>query len=94
VLSQLGPRGEEEAMILKGQARLRRGEFSAARARFQMAARAFPQSLRVRQLLSDAFLQEALEDFGAERALRSVLELDPENAKAKQNLGVLLSKKR
>lgn len=79
-----------EAAVLRGRARLARKEFGAARWAFADAIDRFPQAILPRVLLSHALLQEGKDWDAAERALRDVLNCDPGNAEARNNLSVLL----
>jgi Flp pilus assembly protein TadD len=53
-----------------------------------------PQEVRAWVVLSYALLQEGADSAAAERALLKVLELDPGNAEARHNLGVLRAQNR
>jgi hypothetical protein len=50
----------------------------------------WPGVVEFRELLSHLLLQEGRDLPAAERALRDVLEMDPENAEARHNLDILL----
>jgi tetratricopeptide (TPR) repeat protein len=84
------PHGAAEAALLRARAHLARQEFAPARQLLEEAIVRAPQALAPRVLLSYVFLQEGRDRAGAERALRAVLALDPENPEARGNLAVLL----
>jgi tetratricopeptide (TPR) repeat protein len=79
-----------EAAMLRGQASLARKEFAAARGLFEGAIAGAPEAPVPWVLLSHALLQEGRDWAAAERALRKVLQLDPGNLEAHNNLAVLL----
>jgi len=79
-----------DADVLRGRVKLARKEFAAARWTLSEAAERFPKSVRARVYLSHALLQEGKDWGAAEQALRDVLNLDPQNVEAKNNLEVLL----
>lgn len=84
-----GSAGEIEAESLVGRSLTARGEHVAARQVLESATGRFPASVSVWSAYSYALLESG-SDFGeAERALREVLRLDPENAQAKRNLEAL-----
>jgi GT2 family glycosyltransferase/tetratricopeptide (TPR) repeat protein len=95
-LDQLAGRLEEsipgnlEAGVLRARARLGRGDFATARALLEGLLAAAPQALWPRVILSHVLLQEGKDLAGAERALREVLTLQPDNVQARRNLAVLL----
>ncbi len=84
------PQGAVEAAVLRGRAHLARGDFRPAQGLLEETVARFPQALWPRVALSYAYLQEGRDPAAAERALRGVLELDPDNAEAQHNLAVLL----
>jgi hypothetical protein len=53
----------------------------------------WPEALAVRERLSHALLMEGKDHEAAERVLREVLERDPGNAGARQNLTLLLAER-
>jgi len=83
-----------EAAILRGRAKMARKEFAAARLELTQALDSHPNELRLRLILSHALLQEGRDHMAAERALRAVLELEPNHAEAKHNLDVLLHERK
>jgi GT2 family glycosyltransferase len=87
------PQGEMEALLLRGRGCLAGKDFARARALFERAADQFPQALAPRVLLSHAWLQENKDLDSAEKALRSVLALDPHHAGSLHNLEVLQQQK-
>jgi GT2 family glycosyltransferase/tetratricopeptide (TPR) repeat protein len=84
--------GELSARLVRGRACLARREFSEARLFFEEAKRKFPERLEPRVLISHALLQEGVDPVVAERGLLEVLEMDPGNPEACQNLEVLRSR--
>jgi tetratricopeptide (TPR) repeat protein len=84
------PGGALEAVLLRGRALLVRRQFAAAGSLLQAACAQFSQALPLRVLLSHVLLQENRDLAAAEAALRGVLDLDPANAEAQHNLGLLL----
>ena len=89
-----GPaRSPDEAAALRGRSLLARGDFAAARTLLEQAASASPRALRPRVILTHVLLQEGRDPDAAERALRDVLVLDPQNAEARHNLSLLLQQR-
>lgn len=82
--------GASEAALVRARAHLLRKQFGAAREVLGRHTAAAPADVRGWVLLSHVLLQENKDPEAAERALRAVLERDPDNAEARQNLGVLL----
>jgi glycosyltransferase involved in cell wall biosynthesis len=80
---------EGDGAALKARVLTARGEFAAARELLARLIAAAPRVAYLRVLLSHALLQEGTDLDAAERALLDVLELDPHNGEAKNNLGVL-----
>jgi cytochrome c-type biogenesis protein CcmH/NrfG len=68
-----------------------RKEFSAARDLLEDAVKRKPDAVYLWVMLSHALLQEGKDWQRAEQALRTVLRLDPGNAKARNNLALLLA---
>jgi GT2 family glycosyltransferase/Flp pilus assembly protein TadD len=83
-----------EAAEIRGRVRLARKEFGAARWLLSQAIERFPRELMPRVILSHALLQEGKDWEAAERALRDILTLDPQNAEANNNLQVLLEQRK
>jgi GT2 family glycosyltransferase/tetratricopeptide (TPR) repeat protein len=83
------PQGELEALLLRSRGRLARREFAAARALAEEAVGRFAAAVPALVLLSHVLLQEGQDPDAAERALRAILERDPDNAEARHNLKVL-----
>jgi GT2 family glycosyltransferase/tetratricopeptide (TPR) repeat protein len=81
---------QTEGAVLRGQGHLARKEFAEARTALEGAVARWPQAVWPRIILTHVLLQEGRDWAAAERALRGVLELDPGNAQARQNLEVLL----
>ncbi|MGL4555795.1 MAG: glycosyltransferase, partial [Gemmataceae bacterium] len=88
-LAELERLAPVEALLLRGEGHLDRGEYGAARRLFAEAAAAAPEAVRPRVLLSYALLQEDCDRPAAERCLEDILRLDPHHAEARHNLGVL-----
>jgi glycosyltransferase involved in cell wall biosynthesis/Tfp pilus assembly protein PilF len=83
------PGGSAEAAVLRARGLLARREFEPARALLEQVIGEAPQALAPRVVLSHVLLQEGRDPDAAERALRSVLELAPGHAEARNNLAVL-----
>ncbi len=67
-----------------------RGEFGSARHVLEEAIQETPNDVWLWVILSHALLQEGSDWDCAEAALRKVLELDPKNIEARNNLAILL----
>ena len=80
--------------VLRGRLHLAKKEFATARWILSQAMEQYPQELMPRVFLSHALLQEAQDWPAAEKALRSILEIDPGNREANNNLQVLLDQQR
>ena len=87
------PGGPQEAGLLRVHALLSRRDFSAARQAAESVAAGHPHSVKARELLSFALLQEGRDPEAAERALRDVLALDPAHPDATNNLSLLLGRR-
>src|SRR5262249_1505778 len=81
-----GEEGLVEASVLWARGYLARGEFAVAHGLLERAITHSPRALSPRIFLSHVLLQEGREWDAAERALRAVLALDPENREARTNL--------
>jgi tetratricopeptide (TPR) repeat protein len=79
-----------EAALVRARGRLARREFGLARRLLEETIARYPQALGPHVILSHVLLQEGRDWAAAERTLRRVLELDPDNAEARRNLAVLL----
>ncbi len=75
---------------LKARGQVQRGDFAAARQTLEAAIARDGKAFGLRVLLSHALIQEGRDWEAAERALRSVLALDPAHAETRHNLAVLL----
>jgi tetratricopeptide (TPR) repeat protein len=84
------PAAKIEALVLRGRGSLARQDFTKARRYLESAAQIEPAALLPRVFLTHALLQEGKDLVAAEEALRSLLVLDPSNAEAWCNLGILL----
>jgi tetratricopeptide (TPR) repeat protein len=84
------PRWSQDALLLRARGHLARQEFAAARRLVEEAIARAPEAAYPRQLLSQVLLQEGRDWIAAEKALRAVLACDPQNAEARNNLGILL----
>jgi glycosyltransferase involved in cell wall biosynthesis len=80
---------EGDGTGLRARVLMSRGEFAAARELLGRLIGAAPTWTYPRVLLSHALLQEGMDPNATERALLDVLEMDPDNAEVKNNLGVL-----
>jgi glycosyltransferase involved in cell wall biosynthesis len=81
------------AVSLRVRAYLARKEFAEARQVCEQAIVAEPRAIAPRRFLSHALLQEGRDWAAAEQALRAVLDLDPNDVEARNNLAVLLQQK-
>ena len=79
-----------EAAVLRARGHLTRRDFSIARQILEETLGQSPDALWPRRILSHVLLQEGQDRAAAERALRGVLELAPEDIEARNNLAVLL----
>src|SRR5262249_8024718 len=87
---QANPASWLEGALLHAPGLLARQEFAQARLVLEEAIARAPGAVAPHELLSYVLLREGNDWSGAEQALRKVLELDPGNAEARSNLGVLL----
>lgn len=78
-----------DATLLWCRALLARKDFANARRLVEKVVAANPQHVPARMILSYVFLQEGQDWSAAEKALRDILVLDPNNAEASHNLQVL-----
>ena len=74
----------------RGRRFLARQEFTTAQQVFFGLVDEFPTVVEPRVFLSYAYLQEGKDWAAAEKALRSILALEPTQAEARRNLDVLL----
>jgi GT2 family glycosyltransferase/tetratricopeptide (TPR) repeat protein len=86
------PGAELPAAVVRGRVRLGRKEYAAAREVLAKACARFPEAVLPRVFLSYAYLEEGQDLAGAERAVRAVLELEPGQEEARQNLTLLLTR--
>jgi tetratricopeptide (TPR) repeat protein len=86
---EAGPHRPDDVLLLRVGAHLGRKEFAAAAQVANAAIAQNPQALMPRVVLSNVYLQEGRDWDAAERALRGVLAVDPNNASAQHNLAVL-----
>ena len=82
-------RNEVGLAALQARLATARGEFVRAREVLSQALETYPQEEYLWILLSYALLKEGRDWAEAERVLLKILELEPTNAEAKQNLEVL-----
>jgi Flp pilus assembly protein TadD len=75
---------------LRGHLLMARKDWSAARQLLETAIEQHPRQVALRVLLSRALLEPGRDGPAAERALRQVLELDPDNREARNNLETYL----
>jgi tetratricopeptide (TPR) repeat protein len=78
-----------EGSVLRARGHLARREFAAARSLLEAAIAEAPREVWPRTILSHVYLQEGEDWAAAERALRDILQLDPQHAEARRNLEVL-----
>jgi GT2 family glycosyltransferase/tetratricopeptide (TPR) repeat protein len=78
------------AAALRARCSMARGEFGSARRVLEEAIRETPNDVWLLVILSHALLQEGSDWDAAEAALRKVLEIDPKNIEARNNLAILL----
>jgi GT2 family glycosyltransferase/Tfp pilus assembly protein PilF len=85
-------RGLNSAKVgwLRARGQVQRGEVAAARRTLANVVVQDPGALGPRVLLSQVLLQEGRDWVAAERALRAVLEIDPNHSETRHNLRVLL----
>jgi tetratricopeptide (TPR) repeat protein len=88
-LQGLRPAGIEAAVV-RARGHLARREFAPARRLLEETIGRHPTAVGPHVFLSYVLLQEGQDYGAAERTLRRVLELDPNNAEARRNLEVLL----
>ena len=84
------PADPAAAAVLRARSLAAQGNVAAAKDLLELAVAADPEAVRPRVALSHLLLKTGAEPDVAEAALRDVLRLDPANAEAKHNLGVLL----
>jgi glycosyltransferase involved in cell wall biosynthesis len=91
-LQDLERRGTNPARVgwLRARGQVQRGEAAAARRTLEAVVTQDSGAVGPRVLLSQVLLQEGRDWAAAERALRAVLELDPNHAETQHNLRVLL----
>ena len=82
--------GVTATALLRARSLMAHAEFSKARRVLQEAIATAPNDLWLWVVLSHTLLQEGKEWDSAEKALRKVLELDPSNTEARNNLTILL----
>jgi glycosyltransferase involved in cell wall biosynthesis/predicted Zn-dependent protease len=87
---EAAPAGGVEALVLRGRARLARGDFAGAHDLLGQALARAPGSVPARVYLTHVLLQEGRDPAAAERALRELVALDPSQSGAWRNLAVLL----
>jgi tetratricopeptide (TPR) repeat protein len=87
------PQGRLEAGVLRARQHLARREFDLAQQQVQAVIAEAPALVWPRVVLTHVLLQEGRDLEAAEKALRAVLELDPEHVQARHNLSLLLAQK-
>jgi glycosyltransferase involved in cell wall biosynthesis/predicted Zn-dependent protease len=87
---EAGPQGPVHAAAIISRSHLAREEFGAARRLLEEVVAREPEAMEVLLLLSHALLHEGKDWPAAEKVLRDILRLDPQNAEAQHNLTVLL----
>ena len=83
---EANPATAVESAVLQSQRHLLRGEFAAGREILERAIAQSPAALGPRIVLARLFCQEGRDWAAAEKALRDVLALDPNNSEARQSL--------
>jgi len=91
---EANPRTRIEGAILRAQKQLFHREFASARQLLEATLADAPQSLGLRLVLSRVLIQEGSDLAAAEKALRGVLDLDPNHQEARQNLDFVLRQQR
>ncbi len=81
-------------MALRARGCMVRKEFPGARKILEEGLGWFPQEPWLLEILRHALLQEGKDLAAAEQVLRKLLELEPNNGQARNNLGVLLRDQR
>jgi glycosyltransferase involved in cell wall biosynthesis len=91
-LQELEERGRDAAKVdwLRARGQAQRQEWAAARRTLAAAIARDPKALGPRLLLSQVLLHEGRDWTATERALRAVLEIDPNHAETQHNLALLL----
>ena len=84
--ASLSPNAADEVLLLRARGHLGRGEFPLARSILLDVTARHPSSSWPILLLSRSYLHEGTDLTAAERALRAVLAIDPENMEARKNL--------
>jgi GT2 family glycosyltransferase/Tfp pilus assembly protein PilF len=87
---QRQPSARIAATLLRARGHLSRREYGDAKRLLQDALGQHPDDTALWVVLSHALLQDGKDWIGAEKALRMVLQLDPQNREAQNNLAVLL----
>jgi hypothetical protein len=83
-------RAAVEASVVRARGCLARREFAKARQQLEETIASHPQVVMPRPFLTHALLQEGQDWPAAEKALRDLLALAPEDVEAHSNLSVLL----
>ncbi len=93
-IAKLGPHGEQESQYLLGLGKFHLGDLSTARFWLTAANDRFPGSLRIKRLLAEVTLKEGVDLAGAERFLREIVALDPNDERAKKAIADLGQRRR
>jgi GT2 family glycosyltransferase/Tfp pilus assembly protein PilF len=88
--TEQGTKGQIYAAFMRCRGHLARQDFARARQVTEAALTHFPREIMLLRALSYALLQEDRDRPAAERVLRRILELDPDNQEVQNNLRVLL----
>ncbi|MCE9562617.1 MAG: glycosyltransferase, partial [Planctomycetes bacterium] len=89
-LRGMGTEAQSEAVNLEARWRLSQKDHAGAAARLEDAVKQYPGALSLRITLSHARLADGSSPEVLEAALRSILEIDPNNTQARHNLQVLM----
>jgi tetratricopeptide (TPR) repeat protein len=82
------PGGSLTATLLRARAHMFRQDYTVARQLAEQAVRLAPQAIMPREVLSHVLVLEGRDWLAAERAVRDLLALQPNNPSALQNLAV------
>jgi GT2 family glycosyltransferase/Flp pilus assembly protein TadD len=83
------PRGGQEACLIRARAMFARAELAEARGLLEAALETWPDSAPLWEQYGFVLLEQGRDRLAAERALLRLLELEPGNANARRNLGIL-----
>jgi tetratricopeptide (TPR) repeat protein len=84
--------GTIDGLVLRARGQLARREFAEARSLLENAVTKVPQSVWARRVLTHVLLQQGSDPEAAERCLRELLVLVPDDVEARNNLALLLDR--